>query len=81
MNMENISNTNEQQTQYAKKPIRKERKKDSTIKIRNFLNIAFMLLAVIGVAVYLWGNTFIGTIIVLVSMAIKMVECVMRILR
>lgn len=31
--------------------------------------------------IYFWGNRTVGTIVILVSMAIKMVECVLRFMK
>jgi asparagine N-glycosylation enzyme membrane subunit Stt3 len=62
-------------------PIRKkgeDEREDRYLKLRNLLNTIFMLGALIGVCIYAWGNSTIGTIIILVSMLFKMVECVYR---
>jgi hypothetical protein len=48
------------------------------LPLRNILNLIFMLGAIAGVVIYYVGNTRIGIIIVLVAMAVKMVECVIR---
>ena len=50
-------------------------------KIRNLLNALFMLLAIIGVAVYALSSHTTGTIIVLVAMVFKFIECCLRIIR
>ena len=42
--------------------------------LRNYLNIIFMLVAVIGVAYYLFGHKETGTYIILASMIIKFIE-------
>ena len=41
--------------------------------LRNYLNIIFMLVAVIGVAYYLFGHKETGTYIILASMIIKFI--------
>ena len=41
----------------------------------------FMVLAIIGVVVYLWVDSTIGTYIVIGGMAFKMVECCLRMLK
>ena len=79
MDTDNI--THEQETGYSRRPHRKEKDNSSNLKIRNILNIIFMLLAIVGVAIYLLKQTFWGTIIILVAMAVKMVECVMRMIK
>ena len=50
-------------------------------KLRNILNIIFMLGAIIGVAIYLLGDTTIGTIVILAAMSFKIVECSLRLIR
>jgi len=60
---------------------RKERK-DRFLYIRQWLNIIFMLGAVIGVIVYFLADlTTTGTIIILVAMVFKIIECVLRFIR
>ena len=60
---------------------RDERQPDRYLKLRNMLNLIFMLGAIVGVCVYLWGNSTVGTIIILVAMAFKMAECVFRFMK
>ncbi len=48
------------------------------LPLRNVLNLVFMLGAIAGVVTYYAGSTRIGIIIVLVAMAVKMVECAIR---
>ena len=50
-------------------------------RLRNVLNIIFMLGAIIGVAIYLLGDTTIGTIVILADMSFKIVECSLRLIR
>lgn len=54
---------------------------DQLLGFRNVLNIIFMVLAIIGVVVYLCVDSTIGTYIVIGGMAFKMVECCIRMLR
>lgn len=49
--------------------------------LRQILNILFMLGAIVGVIVYLKYGRDLGTIIILVSMAFKLAECVFRLLK
>ena len=51
------------------------------LKIRNLLNIAFMVLAVIGVGYYLTADKTIGMYIVLTAMSVKIVEASMRMVK
>ena len=48
------------------------------MRIRNWLNIIFMVLAVIGVGYYLLADKTIGMYIVLTAMSVKIVEASMR---
>ena len=49
--------------------------------LRQILNILFMLGAVVGVIVYFYYGRDLGTIIILVSMAFKLAECVFRLIK
>lgn len=59
----------------------REEKNDKYIVLRNILNIVFMVGAVIGVIMYYKCGHDSGTIVILVSMVFKIVECVFRFLR
>ena len=62
--------------------MKKERRHDHTLGLRNVLNIIFMIGAIIGAALYLFtDHTKMGVYIVLAAMAVKMVECCIRMLR
>lgn len=52
---------------------------DRTLRLRNVLNIIFMLLAVAGVAVFLTVDSQRGIIVILVAMGVKIVESAIRI--
>ena len=65
-------------------PRRRSRRKpasDQLLGFRNVLNIIFMILALIGVVVYVWFDSTVGTYIVIGGMAFKMVECCLIMLR
>ncbi|MBQ9637265.1 MAG: hypothetical protein IJV36_05145 [Prevotella sp.] len=47
-------------------------------RLRNVLNLIFMVGAVIGVLVYFLSNETIGTYIILVAIGFKLVECSIR---
>lgn len=70
---------------YAKRPQRKplsERNDDRFKQIRQWLNIIFMLGAIIGVIVwYATDYSNIGIIIILASMVFKFIEAALRIIR
>ena len=60
----------------------KRETEDRFLPIRQWLNLIFMLGALVGVIIYfLTDNTTTGTIIILVSMVFKMVESVLRFIR
>lgn len=63
-------------------PYRRQRQepegRDKYFKLRNVLNIIFMIGAVIGCAVFYYYDHIVGTIIIFVAMAFKFVECALR---
>lgn len=54
---------------------------DRYLGLRNVLNLIFMLGALVGVGVYFFGNQQVGTIVILVAMLFKIVECVFRFIK
>lgn len=58
-------------------------KRDSNLilKIRNVLNIIFMLTAIVGVIVYISSNKETGMFIVLTAIPFKITESAIRLLR
>ena len=54
---------------------------DNRFMIRQILNIVFMVLALVGVGFYLFGDRTVGIVIVLIAMVFKMAECVIRMIR
>lgn len=60
----------------------RQERKDRFLYIRQWLNIIFMLGAVIGVIVYFLADlTTTGTIIILIAMVFKIIECILRFIR
>ncbi|MDD7258447.1 MAG: hypothetical protein PUH24_09325 [Prevotellaceae bacterium] len=49
--------------------------------LRQWLNIIFMLGALIGVGLYFYHDRTAGTIVILVAMIFKIVECVFRLMK
>lgn len=47
-------------------------------KVRNVLNIIFMLLVVVGALLYFLVSHQVGTIIILIAIVIKVVETILR---
>jgi uncharacterized membrane protein YoaK (UPF0700 family) len=58
-----------------------ENGKDRFLMLRQVLNILFMLGAVVGILLYFYQDKTLGTVIILVAMFIKMVECVFRLIK
>ena len=75
---------NEEETSAVRRPMRHRRADNTTdkyFKLRNILNIIFMLGAVVGVCLYLWKDSTVGTIVILGAVVVKMVECCFRLIR
>lgn len=53
--------------------------KDDHLRLRNWLNLIFMLGAVAGLLVYFLADTTAGTIIILIAVVFKIVESALRI--
>lgn len=60
---------------------RRPASEDKYFKIRNVLNIIFMLGAIVGMGVFYFHNRTMGTIIILTAMAFKIAECCFRFIR
>ena len=58
-----------------------DRSNDRFLKTRNWLNVIFIIFAVAGMAVYYFSNQTVGTIVIIVGMVFKFVECILRFLR
>ena len=52
--------------------------RDRFFAVRQVLNVAFMLLAIVGVVVYLTGPFHLGVAIIMIAVVVKMAESVMR---
>ena len=59
----------------------KETPEDRFFKIRNVLNIIFILSAIVGLVLYYFDNHTTGTIVILAAMAFKIIECCLRFFR
>ena len=69
-------------TQEEKQPRHQLKKfKGEHLKLRNALNITFMLLAVCGVAYYFAKDNYVGSIIIMVGIAVKFCETIIRMLK
>ena len=60
---------------------RPDEEKDKHFKLRNILNIVFMIGAVVGMLVYFFSAQTIGTVIILTAMLFKVAECCLRFIR
>lgn len=49
-------------------------------KLRNILNIIFMLLAIIGMVLYFYKSQEVGGVILVAAVFVKLTECVLRIM-
>ena len=87
-NINNIKESLQQQTSYAVRPEHRQRRlidyngRDKMFKVRNTLNIIFMLLAVIGLI--LWTQTDytnLSIVILLVGVALKIIEVCLRLFK
>lgn len=54
---------------------------DRYIVLRQWLNLLFMVLAVIGVCLYFWKDQTLGSIVIIVAIVVKLVECVFRLIK
>lgn len=52
--------------------------RDRFFAVRQVLNITFMLLAIVGVVVYLTGPFYLGVAIIMIAVVVKMAESVIR---
>ena len=57
-----------------------DRNKGRFFKIRNWLNIIFILAAVAGMAISYFGNSTIGFIVIIAAIVLKFVECILRLI-
>lgn len=72
---------NEKQMSSVRQPMHRRKDDDGKqFKLRQILNIIFMVGAVIGVIVYFAGSHTIGTIIILAAMVFKMAESAIRLI-
>ncbi len=84
MTQEEINKTVDDAVEQASSPRRRKRLRedDRFFAIRNVLNVIFMLGALVGVAFYLMkSDSNVGIIIIMASMAFKVVECCLRFIR
>lgn len=76
-------NINNNEREYAVKPHHNQPKlnngKDSMFKYRNMINIAFMVLAIVGVIIYTKSDFKItGAVILIIAVVLKFIEVSLR---
>lgn len=64
--------------EYSSHSRHKKPARDGIMYMRQWLNAIFMLGAIVGMGIYFFADNFSGTIVILVSMAFKIVECTLR---
>lgn len=57
---------------------RPEKDRDSLFLLRQIFNIIFMVGAVVGCVLYIKVNAMMGGVLIIIAMAFKMAECVLR---
>lgn len=72
---------NNSQEDFDRTNHRNEDKKIMIFRLRNILNILFIIGAIIGMVYYFFIEEYIGTIIILVSMGFKITETSIRLLK
>ncbi|MBO4660586.1 MAG: hypothetical protein J5610_03910 [Prevotella sp.] len=60
---------------------RRSNQHDANIMLRQWLNIIFMIGAIIGVVIYLFGSQSTGIYVILGAMVFKIIECALRMFR
>lgn len=84
-NMQNVENNMQDAAENTpQRPMRHHRRdasNDKYFKIRNVLNIIFIVGAIVGIAVFYFHDRTTGTIVILTSMAFKIAECCFRLIR
>lgn len=68
----------------AQRPVRHHRRdasNDKYFRIRNILNIIFIIGAIVGMGIFYFHDRTMGTIVILTAMAFKIAECCFRFIR
>ena len=77
--MQDSQNTPYQQSDNRRQHHRRQH--DPHLLLRQWLNIIFMVGAVIGVAIYFFGTQAVGIYVILGAMVFKIIECALRMFR
>ena len=62
-------------------PVTEDAANDKYFKIRNTLNIIFIIGAIAGMATFYFHDRTIGTLVIITAMAFKIAECCFRFIR
>lgn len=63
------------------KPRHFERPRNRMLKVRNWLNLIFIVLAIAGMVIFYVGNQETGKMCIYIAIAIKFIESAIRLLR
>lgn len=75
--MEELNKTEEQVT-VRRRHTRPQPERDRFFVLRQIFNIIFMIGAVVGCFIYIKVNDTMGAVLIIIAMAFKMAECVLR---
>lgn len=82
MEENNINNAPDETAIRPHRPTHHRRPEDDKyFKIRNVLNIIFIIGAIVGMAIFYFHDRTMGTIVILTAMAFKIAECCFRFIR
>lgn len=70
---------NETPTPPHRRLLREPKERDKYFKLRNILNIIFMMGAIVGCLIFYYSDHLTGTIVIMGAMVFKFVECALRI--
>jgi hypothetical protein len=62
-----------------RQPLREKKERDKYFKLRNILNIIFMVGAIVGCLIFYYSDHLTGSIVIMGAMAFKFIECALRI--
>ncbi len=54
---------------------------EKTFRLRQILNIIFMILAVVGIVMYFALNDFLGKVVIMLAIVVKMAETCFRLIK
>ena len=55
--------------------------RDRFLVLRQWLNLLFMIMAVVGVGLYFWKDQTVGTAVIIGGIVVKLAECVLRLMK